>query len=133
MWLYLGPSCPDRSFFRELSAAKINTWMHKVLDHGAYLNLGAGPAPLQEGVASARVSLFGPALAAYAILSFHLSHGLAQVLRGVRSKPWGCGEVGGKPCLQREDEGTKREKAGPERYPQGGERVDGIPPLNLSP
>jgi hypothetical protein len=30
-----------------------------VLDHGANLTPGANPAPLREGVASTRVSLFG--------------------------------------------------------------------------
>jgi hypothetical protein len=44
MWLYLGPSCPRRSFFEEWSDAEISTRIHKVLDHGANLNPGAGPA-----------------------------------------------------------------------------------------
>jgi hypothetical protein len=59
---------------------EINTRIHKALDHGANPDLGAGPAPLQEGVASTRVNLFGPISAAYAILYFHLAHGLAQGL-----------------------------------------------------
>jgi hypothetical protein len=49
MWLYLGPSCPDRPSFEELSAAKINTWIHKVLDLGANPNPEAGTAPLRKG------------------------------------------------------------------------------------
>jgi hypothetical protein len=57
MWLYPRPSCLDCSFSEELSEAVINTWIHKVLDHGANLNPGAGPTPLREGVASTRVSL----------------------------------------------------------------------------
>jgi hypothetical protein len=45
MWLYPGPSCPNRPFSEELSVAEINTWIYKVLDHGANPNLGAGLAP----------------------------------------------------------------------------------------
>jgi hypothetical protein len=66
---------------------EINTWIHKVLDHGANLDPGAGPAPLREGVASTRVSLFGSVLATYVILSFHRARGLAQDLGGARSAP----------------------------------------------
>jgi hypothetical protein len=44
---------------------------------------------LQEGVASTRVILFGPVSAAYVILYFHLTHGLAQSLGGTCSEPWG--------------------------------------------
>jgi hypothetical protein len=77
MWLYLGPSYLDRSFSEELSVEEINTQIHKVLDHGAHPNLEAGLAPLREGVANTRVSLFGSVSAAYAILSFHHAHGLA--------------------------------------------------------
>jgi hypothetical protein len=51
-------SDPDCSFSEELSDGEINTWILKVLNHGANLNLGAGPTPLREGVASSRVSLF---------------------------------------------------------------------------
>jgi hypothetical protein len=36
----------------------INIQIQKVLDHGANLNHRAAPAPLREGVASTRVSLF---------------------------------------------------------------------------
>jgi hypothetical protein len=82
MWLYLGPSCPNRPFSEELSVAEINTWIYKVLDHGANPNLGAGPAPLQEGVDSTRFSLHGPILVAYTFLSFHHAHGLVQGLGG---------------------------------------------------
>jgi hypothetical protein len=85
MWLYPGPSCLNRSFPKELSTA----WIHKVLDHGANLNPGAGPTPLREGVASTRVSLFGSILAAYAFLSFHRAHGLVQGLRGTHSTSQG--------------------------------------------
>jgi hypothetical protein len=30
VWLYLGPSCPDRSSSEELSKVEINTRIHKV-------------------------------------------------------------------------------------------------------
>jgi hypothetical protein len=72
-----GPSCLDCPSSEELSAVEINTWIHKVLDLGANLNPGAGPAFLQEGVASVRINMFGSVSVAYAILSFHCSHGLA--------------------------------------------------------
>jgi hypothetical protein len=80
MWLYPGPSCPDRSFAVELSETEINTRIHKVLDHETNLNPGAGPAPLRQGVASTRVSLFGSILAAYAISFSNRAHDLAQGL-----------------------------------------------------
>jgi hypothetical protein len=69
---------PDRrSFSKELSNADINTWMLKVSDHGANLNLGVGPAPLREGVTNIRVSLFGFVFAACVISSPHHAHDLA--------------------------------------------------------
>jgi hypothetical protein len=52
MWLYPGPCCLDHSLSEELGDAEINIRIHKVLDHGADLNPGAGPAPLREGVTS---------------------------------------------------------------------------------
>jgi hypothetical protein len=67
---------------------EVNSRIHKVLDLGADLNPGAGPAPLQEGVASARVSMFGPISAAYTILSFHHTRDLAQGLEDGHSEPW---------------------------------------------
>jgi hypothetical protein len=84
--LYLGSSCPDRSFSEELSAAEIISHVHKVLDHGANPNPRANPVPLQEGVVSIRVSLFEPISMAYTLLSFHHAHGLVQGLGGVCSE-----------------------------------------------
>jgi hypothetical protein len=89
MWLYPGPSSPDLPYFEELSTVEINTQMRKILDLGANPNSGAGPVPLQEGVASTKVSMFGPILAAYAILSFNHTHSLAHYLRGAHSKSQG--------------------------------------------
>jgi hypothetical protein len=68
--------------------AEINTRIHKVLDLGANPSPMASPAPLQEGVASTRVNMFGPILVAYVILSFHHAHGPSYGLRGARSEPW---------------------------------------------
>jgi hypothetical protein len=59
MWLYPGPSCPDRPFSKELGDAEFNTQIHKVLAHDADLNFGADPVPLSEGVDSTRVSPLG--------------------------------------------------------------------------
>jgi hypothetical protein len=59
---------------------KVNSRIHNVLDLGADLNPGASPAPLQEGVASVRVSMLGPASVAYVILYFHHARGLVQGL-----------------------------------------------------
>jgi hypothetical protein len=50
MWMYPGPSCPNRPFSKELDDVEINTGIHKVLAHGADLNPRANPAPLREGV-----------------------------------------------------------------------------------
>jgi hypothetical protein len=72
MWPYPGPSCPDCPFFKELSNAEINTWIHRVLAYEANLNPRAGPAPLREGVNSTMVSpvrIFLPACAIYPIIT----------------------------------------------------------------
>jgi hypothetical protein len=45
MWLYPGPRCPDCPFSDELGEVEVNTRIRNVLDHGADLNPGAGPAP----------------------------------------------------------------------------------------
>jgi hypothetical protein len=47
MWMYPGPSCPDCPFSEELDNAEINTRIHKVPAHGANLNPGFGPTPLE--------------------------------------------------------------------------------------
>jgi hypothetical protein len=38
MWVYLEPSCPDRSFFAELDDVEINARIRGVLVHGANQN-----------------------------------------------------------------------------------------------
>jgi hypothetical protein len=89
MWLYPGSSCLDRFFTEELSEVEINTWIHKFLDHEANLNPEASPAPLREGVASTRVSLFGSVLAACVISSSHRGCNLMQCFGDACSTPWG--------------------------------------------
>jgi hypothetical protein len=81
-WLYLGPCCSDRPSSKALSMVEVYSRIHKVLDLGVNLNPRASPAPLQEGVTSARVTTLGPISVAYAILSFHYAHGLTQGLGG---------------------------------------------------
>jgi hypothetical protein len=74
------PSCSNRPCSEELSTVEVNSQIHKVMDLGINPNPKASPAPLQEGVASARVSTIGPISTAYMILSFHCARGLAQGL-----------------------------------------------------
>jgi hypothetical protein len=57
IWIYLGPSCPDRPFSVELDDMEINTRIRWVLAHGADQNFGSGLVPLREGVLSPCVSL----------------------------------------------------------------------------
>jgi hypothetical protein len=80
MWLCLGPSCPDRTFFEELSNAEINTRIFMVLDHGENLNPKASPTPLIEGVVITRVGLFGSIMAACVNSFSHHSCDLVQGL-----------------------------------------------------
>jgi hypothetical protein len=87
MWLYPGSSCPDCPSSKELSMAEVDSWIHKVLDLRVNPNTGAGLAPVQGGVANARVSMLGPVLVAFTILSFHCAHDLVQGLGGSCSEP----------------------------------------------
>jgi hypothetical protein len=57
MWMYLGLSCPDRSFSTEFDSVKINTRIQGPLVHGADQDPSPSPVPLREGVISPRVSL----------------------------------------------------------------------------
>jgi hypothetical protein len=52
MWMYPGPSYPDRPFSTELGNVEINTWIRGVLAHRADLTFGSGPIPLTKGVDS---------------------------------------------------------------------------------
>jgi hypothetical protein len=58
MWLYSGPSCPDRPFSEELGEAEVNTQFYKVLAYEADPNREVRPTLLGEGVNSTRVSPF---------------------------------------------------------------------------
>jgi hypothetical protein len=86
MWPYLGPSCPDRFSSEELSAAKVEVWIRKVLDLGVIPTPGADPVPLQRGIASVRASTLGPILAVFMILSLHYSRDLVEGLGGGRGE-----------------------------------------------
>jgi hypothetical protein len=59
MWVYLGPSCPDRPFSVELGDMEVNTRIQGVLAHGVDQNLGSGLIPLREGVDNPWVSSLG--------------------------------------------------------------------------
>jgi hypothetical protein len=52
MWMYPGPSYPDRPFSTELGNVEINTRIRGVLAHRADLTFGSGPIPLTKGVDS---------------------------------------------------------------------------------
>jgi hypothetical protein len=54
MWMYLGPSCPDRPFSVDLADTDIHMQVRRVLAHWANLNLGSSLVPLTEGVDSPR-------------------------------------------------------------------------------
>jgi hypothetical protein len=89
MWMYLGPSCPDRPFFVEFGDAKMNTWIHKVLVHGADSNPRAGPAPLRERVDNTKVSLITFAFGSLHSLICFLRSCLPQDLVHARRAPQG--------------------------------------------
>jgi hypothetical protein len=78
---------PDRPFSKELSAAEVNSQVHKVIDVGVNLNPRVGPAPLQGGVANSSVTMLDAILAAFMILCFHCAYSLALGPRGGGSKP----------------------------------------------
>jgi hypothetical protein len=86
MWMYPEPSYPDRPSSTELSAVEVEAQIHMVLDLGVNLTLCADHVPLWRGIATVRVSTLGPVLVAFAILSFHFTHDLAQGLGGDRGE-----------------------------------------------
>jgi hypothetical protein len=59
MWMYLGPSCPNRAFSAKLGDEEVNTRIRGVLAHGVDLNLGSSPIALREGVDNPWVSSLG--------------------------------------------------------------------------
>jgi hypothetical protein len=52
MWMYPGPSCPDRSFSAKLDNVEINARIRGILGHGANQNPAPSPIPLRGGVIS---------------------------------------------------------------------------------
>jgi hypothetical protein len=56
MLMYLGLSCPNRSFSAELDGTEINTRIRGILVHGANQNSGNRLVPLREGAISPWVS-----------------------------------------------------------------------------
>jgi hypothetical protein len=94
MWMYPGPSCPDRPSSEELSTMEVDAQIHKVLDLRVSPNHLANPIPLWRGVTGAWVSTLGLILVVFAILSFHCARDLAQGLGvavvscGMSTRPW---------------------------------------------
>jgi hypothetical protein len=86
MWLYPGLSYNDRPSFEELSVAKVEAQMHKVLDLRVNLNSSADLVPLWRGITSVRVSTLGPISVAFMILSFHYARNLPRGLWGGRGE-----------------------------------------------
>jgi hypothetical protein len=127
MWLYLGSSCLDRPSSEELSTAEVDSRIHKVLDLGVNPNPGASPAPLHEGVTSARVSKLSPILALRRVLGAAVvSHEMST-----RSRMWQGGRRRMPPkrkCRLRE-----REKESPScRWTGGDGARGGHPPRSGS-
>jgi hypothetical protein len=89
MWMYSGPSYPDRLFSTELGNAKINTRIREVLAHGANLNFGSGLVLLREGVDSSWVSpIEFPFIHLYQFLLLNACAFLRRVL-GTHAAPHG--------------------------------------------
>jgi hypothetical protein len=137
MWFYLGPSCPDRPFSEELGDVEINTWIHKVLAHGADLNLEVGLAPLREGIDSTRVSpikfVFG-SLHNFILSTHSCPYAGSRVCsqRATRHQlTRGCDEAGSEPCPQRADVSMETEKADLECRSYGGEGAGEDTPTQL--
>jgi hypothetical protein len=84
MGMYPRPSFLDRPSSKEWSVANVYARIHKVLDLGVSPNPRVDHVPLQRGIASARVSMLDPVLAAFTILSFHDTCDFVQGLRGWR-------------------------------------------------
>jgi hypothetical protein len=89
MWMYPGPSCPDRPFSTELDDMEINTQIRGIL-HGANQNCGPGPVHLREGVDSPWVSLIEITFVCLCqFLFFQHICILMQSLGYIRSTLWG--------------------------------------------
>jgi hypothetical protein len=119
MWMYLGPSCQDRPFFKELRDMENSTRIHRVLAHGADLNPRARPTPLREGADITYVSLRGPSFCCLCQFLFPNAFVLLRRVSSVLTVLHG--ETRSKPCLQRAAVGTEREKTGPKCRLDGSE------------
>jgi hypothetical protein len=86
MWAYPGSSCLNHPSLKELSAAGVESWIHKVLDSTVIPSHDASPDPLRRGIASVRVSTLGPVSVAFTILSFHCARDFAQGLEDGRGE-----------------------------------------------
>jgi hypothetical protein len=49
MWMYLGPSCSNRSFFVEVGDAEVAARIQRVLIHEPNRNSGPSLIPFREG------------------------------------------------------------------------------------
>jgi hypothetical protein len=56
MWMYPGPTCPDRSFPVELDDVEVIARVQRVLAQAVDQNSGPRLTPLREGVVSPWVS-----------------------------------------------------------------------------
>jgi hypothetical protein len=56
LWMYTGPSCPNRPFSTHLDDTDINTQIWGILAYVANLDFGSGPVPLRERVKNPWVS-----------------------------------------------------------------------------
>jgi hypothetical protein len=56
MWMYPGPSCPNRSLSAKLDDVEIDARIQRIHVHEVNWNLGPSPIPLREGAVSPWVS-----------------------------------------------------------------------------
>jgi hypothetical protein len=81
MWMYPGPSCPNRPFNVELYVTEISTQIQGVLAHRANQIFCSGPVPLREGVNSPWVGLLElPFVCLCQFLCFQCVHIIMQDL-----------------------------------------------------
>jgi hypothetical protein len=94
MWAYLGSTCPDSPSPGELSTTEVETWIHKVLDSAVVPPPGAGPNPLQRGIASVRVipQVLFQLLLQFFLFTLHVIlcrvSGISMLTSGALISPW---------------------------------------------
>jgi hypothetical protein len=89
IWMYPGPSCPDRPFSIELNDMEINTWIRGVLTHGADQNFGFGLVPLREWVLSPCVSLLKLTFVCLYQFQFLSTYAFLHRILDTRNASWG--------------------------------------------